>query len=331
MTVRRARVLPLIILCLSAALLVSGCATSAGSPGSPPTTQIPGELLSAEDATRSVYETTSVIGDQGSGGWLLDHPVSLRIIGIDGRSELSVDGPCNTLTYDLQSAGLQTSVWVVSGGPATTYVGCLDAAGEREQWLMDVLGAEDVSLTQTSTTMRIRSGPVTIDATASTTPISTETPAEPSEATEALTPTVPTEGPPGTPIATAASEGPIIDVQQLTNPALDLANGLGIRLSTLSAEEKKQYPIYAVGTTYKELAAYEPALADHYWVAPDEPVWALTVHAPAEKTDVPYGFDLHRVDVFTAVYDGISEELLTSQGDVDLASLGAPGELITAG
>ncbi|PPG80895.1 MULTISPECIES: hypothetical protein [unclassified Rathayibacter] len=327
MTFRRTRTLALSILCLSAALLVSGCATSASSPGSPSTSQVPGELLSAEDATKPVYETTAVIGDQGSGEWLLDHPVSLRITGIDGRSELSIDGPCNTLTYDLQSAGLQTSVWVVTGGPATTYVGCLDAAGEREQWLMDVLGAEDVSLTQTTTTMRIRSGPVTIDATASTTPISTETPAEP---TETPTSTVPTEGPPGTPIATAASEGPMVDVQTLTNPALDLANGLGIRLSTLSAEEKKQYPIYAVRATYKELAAYDPALADHYWVAPDEPVWALTVHAPAEKTDVPYGFDLHRVDVFTAVYDGISGELLTSQGDVDLASKGVPGELITA-
>ncbi|PPH12592.1 hypothetical protein C5C36_09785 [Rathayibacter sp. AY1G1] len=331
MTFRRTKTLALTILCLSAALLVSGCATSADSPGSPPTSQVPGELLGAEVATRLVYETTSVVGDQGSGGWLLDHPVSLRITGTDGRSQLSVDGPCNTLTYDLQSAGLQTSVWVVIGSPATTYVGCLDAAGEREQWLMDVLGTEDVSLTLTSTTMRIRSGPVTIDATASTTPISTETPAQPTETTEALTPTVPTEGPPGTPIAAAASEGPIIDVQQLTNPALHLANGTGRLLSTLSAEEKKQYPIYAVGTTYEELAAYDPALADHYWVAQDEPVWALTVHAPAERTDVPYGFDLHRVDVFTAVYDGISGELLTSQGDVDLASLGAPGELITAG
>ncbi|PPG76793.1 MULTISPECIES: hypothetical protein [unclassified Rathayibacter] len=330
MTIRRARTLTRSIFGLCVALVLSGCATSATSPGSSLTSQVPGELLSAEDATKPVYETTSVIGDQGSGGWLLDHPVSLRIIGIDGQSKLNVDGPCNTLTYDLQSAGLQPSVWVVTEGPATTYVGCLDVAGEREQWLVGTLGAEDVSLTQTTTAMRIRSGPVTIDATASTTPIPTETPAEPTEMTEALTPTVPTEGPPGTPIATAASEGPMIDVQQLTNPALDLANGLGTRLSTLGAEEKKQYPIYAVRTTYKELAAYEPALADHYWVAPDEPVWALTVHAPAEKTDVPYGFDLHRVDVFTAVYDGISGELLATRGDVDLASLGAPGELITA-
>ena len=35
-------------------------------------------------------------------------------------------------------------------------------------------------------------------------------------------------------------------------------------------------------------------------------------------------------DVFTAVYDGISGELLTSRRGVDLETLGAPGELITA-
>jgi hypothetical protein len=232
----RARRLLLSVLCLSAALVLSGCAASTAGPGSPSTSQVAGDLLSAEEATESVYETTAVIAARGSGDWLLDHPVGLRVIDIDGRSKLSVDGPCNTLTYDLQYAGLQTSVRLVTGGPATTSVGCLDAAGEREQWLRDVLDAEDVSLTQTTTTMRIRSGPVTIDATAKTTHTSTETQAAPASTRDPQPSSLPTGAPPCPPTDDTAY-GPMIDVQQLTNPALDLADGAGSRLSTLSAED----------------------------------------------------------------------------------------------
>ena len=325
MTIRRARTLVLSILGLSAALVLTGCATIAAGPGSPSTSQVPGELPSADEATELVYETTAVTGDRGPGGGLLNHPVSLRIMGIDGRYELSVDAPCNTLTYDIQYAGLQPSVWVVTGGPAMTYVGCLDATGEREQWLMDVLGAEDVSLTQTTTTMRIRCGPVTIDATASTTPVSAETPAEP---TQPPTSTVPTESPPGTPAA--ASEGPMIDVQQLTDPALDLANGVGIRLSTLSAEEKKQYPIYAVRATYAELSSRAPGLGGDARIPPEATMWALSVHAPVEN-DAPAGFPIRRWDVYTVVYDGRTGEVVVSSTGVDLEALGMRGDVITAG
>jgi hypothetical protein len=324
----RARRLLLSVLCLSAALVLSGCAASAAGPGSPSTSQVAGDLLSAEEATESVYETTAVIAARGSGDWLLDHPVGLRVIDIDGRSKLSVDGPCNTLTYDLQYAGLQTSVRLVTGGPATTYIGCLDAAGEREQWLRDVLGAGDVSLTQTTTTMRIRSGPVTIDATAKTTPTSTETQAAPASPRDPQPSSLPTEAPP-CPSTADAAYGPMIDVQQLTNPALDLADGAGSRLSTVSAEEKKQYPIYAVRATSAELSSCAPGLGGDTRVSPEAPMWALSVHAPVVN-DAPYGFPAEKWDVYTVVYDGDTEEVIVSSTGVDLQALGMRGEVITA-
>ncbi|ROS29947.1 hypothetical protein EDF22_1701 [Rathayibacter sp. PhB127] len=328
MITRRARTLPFSVLCLSAALVLSGCAASATGPGSPPTSPVAGDLLSAEEATESVYETTAVIAAQGSGDWLLDHPVGLRIIDIDGRSKLSVDGPCNTLTYDLRYAGLQTSVRVVTGGPATTSVGCLDAAGEREQWLMDVLGAGDVSLTQTTTTMRIRSGPVTIDATAKTTPTSTEIQAAPASPRDPRPSSLPTEAPP-CPSTADAAYGPMIDVQQLTNPALDLADGAGSRLSTLSAEEKKQYPIYAVRATSAELSSCAPGLGGDTRISPEARMWALSVHAPVVN-DAPYGFVAKKWDVYTVVYDGETGEVIVSSTGVDLQALGMRGDVITA-
>ncbi|WP_132438522.1 MULTISPECIES: hypothetical protein, partial [unclassified Rathayibacter] len=63
--------------------------------------------------TKLTYESTAVIGDQGSGGWVLNHPVGFHIVSIDGQSKLSVNEPCNGLTYELQAAGLQPSVWVI--------------------------------------------------------------------------------------------------------------------------------------------------------------------------------------------------------------------------
>ncbi|TDX79015.1 hypothetical protein EDF35_2240 [Rathayibacter sp. PhB151] len=328
MTATRARRVPLSAVCLSAALVLSGCAASAAGPGSPSTSQVAGDLLSAEEATESVYETTAVIAARGSGDWLLDHPVGLRVIDIDGRSKLSVDGPCNTLTYDLQYAGLQTSVRLVTGGPATTSVGCLDAAGEREQWLRDVLGAGDVSLTQTTTTMRIRSGPVTIDATAKATPTSTETQAAPASPRDPQPSPLPTEAPPCPPTADTAY-GPMIDLQQLTNPALDLADGAGSRLSTLSVEEKKQYPIYAVRATSAELSSCAPGLGGDTRISPEAPMWALSVHAPVVN-DAPYGFPAKEWDVYTVVYDGDTGEAIVSSTGVDLQALGMRGEVITA-
>lgn len=324
MITRRARPLPISILCLSGALLLGGCATSATVSGAPPSSQVPGEQLRAEDVTNLTYESTAVIGDQGSGGWVLDHPVGFHIVSIDGRSKLSVNEPCNGLTYDLQAAGLQPSVWVVTAGPATTFVACTDG----EQWLVDVLGAEDVSLTQTTTTLRIRSGPVTIDATASTTPTSTETQAAPASTRDPQPSSLLTEAPTCPPTDDTAY-GPMIDVQQLTNPALDLADGAGSRLSTLSAEEKKQYPIYAVRATYAELSSCAPGLGGDTRISPEALMWALSVHAPVVN-DAPYGFPANKWDVYTVVYDGDTGEATASSTGVDLQALGMRGAVITA-
>ncbi|PPI19718.1 hypothetical protein C5D34_09665 [Rathayibacter sp. AY1B1] len=255
---------------------------------------------------------------------MLDHPVGFHIVSIDGRSKLSVNEPCNGLTYDLQAAGLQPSVWVVTAGPATTFVACTDG----EQWLVDVLGAEDVSLTQTTTTLRIRSGPVTIDATASTTPTSTETQAAPASTRDPQPSSLLTEAPTCPPTDDTAY-GPMIDVQQLTNPALDLADGAGSRLSTLSAEEKKQYPIYAVRATYAELSSCAPGLGGDTRISPEALMWALSVHAPVVN-DAPYGFPANKWDVYTVVYDGDTGEATASSTGVDLQALGMRGAVITA-
>ncbi|TCL79558.1 MULTISPECIES: hypothetical protein, partial [unclassified Rathayibacter] len=238
----------------------------------------------------------------------------------DGQSKLSVNEPCNGLTYELQAAGLQPSVWVIAAGPATTIVACNDG----EQWLVDVLGAEDVSLTLTTTTMRIRSGPVTIDATANTTPTLAETQAAPASTRDPQPSSVPT-----CPPSADTAYGPMIDVQQLTHPALDLANGAESRLSTLSAEEKKQYPIYAVRATYAELSSCASGLGGDTRISPEAPMWALSVHAPVVN-DAPYGIPAKKWDVYTVVYDGNTGEAIVSSTGVDLQALGMRGYVITA-
>jgi hypothetical protein len=121
----------------------------------------------------------------------------------------------------------------------------------------------------------------------------------------------------------------MIDVQQLTNNALDLANGAGSLLSTLSAEEKKAYPIYAVRATYGELSSYAPGLGGNARIPLDAPMWALSVHAPVVN-DAPFGVEAKKWDVYTVVYDGITGDAVVSSTGIDLEALGAAGNLITA-
>lgn len=333
MTNRRARPLSAGLLFLSLAALLSGCATTpADAPTSvdaPTPAPITGEQLRAEDVTETIYGTAAVAGDQGAGEWLLDDAVSLRIISLDGQPKLSVDAPCNLLTYDLATANADPLVWTITGGPAMTLVGCMDVDGEREQWLMDTLGAADVSLTQTTTMMRVQSGPITIDASASTTPVSSEATAEVPPMTDTQPSNVPAEGPLDAPTATAAPAEPLIDVQQLTNKALDQANGAGVLLSTLTAEEKKAYPIYAVRTTYGQLSSDAPGLGGDARISSDAPMWALSVHAPVAN-DAPYGFPAKTWDVYTVVYDAITGEVVVFSTGIDLEALGVTGDLITA-
>lgn len=133
------------------------------------------------------------------------------------------------------------------------------------------------------------------------------------------------------PAPSAATQSSMVPVEQLTNSALNLSNGTHdtAPLSELSTAEKKNYPIYAVQATYAQLATYEAGLAEDSRIAPNEPMWALTVHAPIEN-DAPADVESKTWDVYTVVYDGLSGEMVSSSTGINLEKLGAPGAFVAA-